>query len=91
MALPLPAAFKELVSMYRGFAKQVRGAGDSVNSAEWYRRMYSLAKLNAVGVCITEECGPIARLLVTEAGDDPRGRAQSPGKAEKGRAYRGAV
>ena len=60
MALPLPGAFKELVTMYRGFAKQTKKDGDAVNSAEWYRRMYCLAKINATVLTLRVPGVPVA-------------------------------
>jgi tetratricopeptide (TPR) repeat protein len=45
--LPYPGAFKELVSVYRFLGKAARKGGDLASEAEWYRRMFSVAKIYA--------------------------------------------
>jgi hypothetical protein len=43
--LPFPGAFKELVTLYRAFAKAAKQAGNEAERAEHYRRMFSLSKI----------------------------------------------
>lgn len=60
LALPRPAAFEELVKMYRAFAKEVKKAGDLNDCAEWYRRMYSLARIQATVLTLRMPHQPVA-------------------------------
>ena len=47
MGMPFPAAFGELVMMYRSFAKTTKKSGDVAGRAEWCRRMFSVASIRA--------------------------------------------
>jgi tetratricopeptide (TPR) repeat protein len=47
-ALPNPGGFRELVSIFRFLAKVAKKDGDIAQQAEWYRRMFCLAHLNAM-------------------------------------------
>ena len=43
--LPIPGAFKELVSIFRFLGKVAKQEGDSMARAEWYRRMHCVSVL----------------------------------------------
>jgi hypothetical protein len=44
---PFQAAFGDLVRIFRVLAKVARKEGDGASCAEWYRKMYCIARLNA--------------------------------------------
>jgi hypothetical protein len=44
---PFQAAFGELVRIFRVLAKAAKREGDGSGCAEWYRKMYCIAQLNA--------------------------------------------
>jgi tetratricopeptide (TPR) repeat protein len=82
--LPYPAAFKELIGIYRARGKAARKVGDAATESECFRRMLSLAKVHE-GVRaiadwhtaakwiedIRKQCGTVYPYTIAEVGEIP--------------------
>ena len=57
--LPFPAAFQELVKLYRRTAKNTK-VGDKMGAAEWYRRMFCLSRIHSTVMTLRVPNVPVA-------------------------------